>query len=59
MNDDLDRAREVLLQDGVLPGLSLTAACVAVKALMAIASLGSCDCAALEAAQPAIRADRF
>ncbi|WP_137130913.1 5'-methylthioadenosine phosphorylase [Rhizobium sp. FY34] len=58
-NDYMDRSRGSLLQEGVLPNLSMLASRVALEAAARIPTDGNCVCSSLKSPQPAERYERF
>jgi 5'-methylthioadenosine phosphorylase len=57
-NDYMDRDRGSLLQEGVLPSLSMLASRVALETALGLPR-GDCDCHALKSPQPPERYDRY
>ena len=58
-NDYMDRDRGKLLQEGVLPSLSMTASRIALETVAALPDLEACDCHDLKSPQPPERYERF
>ncbi|NEJ69595.1 5'-methylthioadenosine phosphorylase [Rhizobium phaseoli] len=58
-NDYMDRSRGTLLQDGVLPSLSMLASRVALETAIRLPSDSSCGCQELKSPQPEERYIRF
>ncbi len=58
-NDYMDRSRGSLLQEGVLPSLSMLASRVALETAARIPTVSNCACSSLKSPQPAQRYERF
>ncbi|MER9397615.1 5'-methylthioadenosine phosphorylase [Mesorhizobium sp. M0615] len=58
-NDYMDREREKLLQEHVLPSLSMTASRVALETAARLPANPECSCHGLKSPQPAERSTRF
>lgn len=58
-NDYMDRARGTLLQDDILPSLSMTASRIALETLALLPDGEPCSCHALKSPQPAERYERY
>ena len=58
-NDYMDRNRQKLLQDDVLPNLSMTASRVALETAARLPANPQCSCQGLKSPQPEERSRRF